>query len=127
MPSVKDYDALYYPYIHVRDAEWLKRSLLLFPRICRMVPAGFNPQDTPEIATYARLSGPRGPLLSRLDPTTGGTLHALAHLEAKFKHRIARNPKRMVKQFGVESADKLRKSANPYGFQYQVRKAPQLS
>jgi hypothetical protein len=31
-------DALNYPYIRIRDVDWLKRSLLVFPHIVRMTP-----------------------------------------------------------------------------------------
>ena len=31
-------DALNYPYIRVRDVEWLKRALLVFPHVVRMTP-----------------------------------------------------------------------------------------
>lgn len=37
--------ALYYPYIHVRDANWLKMALLYWETIARMVPDGFETQD----------------------------------------------------------------------------------
>jgi hypothetical protein len=38
--------ALYYPYIHFRDEQWLKSSLLYWPRIARLVPAKSGPRDS---------------------------------------------------------------------------------
>jgi hypothetical protein len=32
-------DALNYPYIRVRDLDWLKQTLLIFPHVARMTPA----------------------------------------------------------------------------------------
>jgi hypothetical protein len=51
-------DALNYPYIRVRDVDWLKRTLLVFPHVVRMTP-GFArgaPADDEWIApfTYPR-------------------------------------------------------------------------
>lgn len=36
---------LYYPYIHFRDEEWLKAAALYWPRMARVVPAGYTPAD----------------------------------------------------------------------------------
>jgi hypothetical protein len=55
--------ALYYPYIHIRDVNWLKGTLLLFPQVRRMIPYGnFTPDDSPEIRAFATSIG-REPLL----------------------------------------------------------------
>src|SRR5215210_7177285 len=39
-------DALYYPYIHMRNEDWLKGTLLFFPHIVRMLPSTFTPKDS---------------------------------------------------------------------------------
>ncbi|MGO7394583.1 hypothetical protein ACCS62_28475 [Rhizobium ruizarguesonis] len=36
---------LYYPNIRIRDVEWLKRALIVFPRIYRMIPESYSPWD----------------------------------------------------------------------------------
>ncbi|TBY30654.1 hypothetical protein E0H93_34900 [Rhizobium leguminosarum bv. viciae] len=36
---------LYYPYIRIRDVEWLKRALIVFPRMYRMIPEDYSPWD----------------------------------------------------------------------------------
>lgn len=37
--------SLYYPYIHISEEGWLKRSLLYWDRVRRIVPDGFEPND----------------------------------------------------------------------------------
>ena len=46
-------NALYYPYIHIRDIEWLKGTLLLFSQVRRMLPGGgFTPADREEVLPF---------------------------------------------------------------------------
>lgn len=62
--AVLDRDALYYPYVHVFDANWLKATLLCFPHVHRMVPFSFEIDDSNEIRCFRNTKGPRGePLL----------------------------------------------------------------
>lgn len=42
-------DGLYYPYINVRNVNWLKATLLCFPHLLRMVPQGYLRTDSPEM------------------------------------------------------------------------------
>jgi hypothetical protein len=66
MPNVQDRDALYYPYIHIRDHQinWLKATLLCFPCISRIVPGDFHLNDPEAVAPFRRVKGARGtPLL----------------------------------------------------------------
>lgn len=37
---------LYHPYFHFRDEEWMKAAALYWPRMARVVPAGFTPGDS---------------------------------------------------------------------------------
>lgn len=60
-----DRDALYYPYIHIRDINWLKATLLCFPQVRRIMPAGFLATDNAEVRQFASVKNARGePLLS---------------------------------------------------------------
>jgi hypothetical protein len=66
MPNVQDRDALYYPYIHIRDHQinWLKATLLCFPRVNRIVPGNFHLNDPEAAAPFRKVKGARGePLL----------------------------------------------------------------
>jgi hypothetical protein len=62
--SAAERHALYYPYIHVRDANWLKGTLLAFQQVRRIVPNRFTVKDGAAIKPYAELEGPAGPLLA---------------------------------------------------------------
>ena len=65
MPA--DTDALNYPYIRVRSADWLKRTLLIFPHVARMTPFDNAPADDPEVEAFCWQRGRRGPLLRPAD------------------------------------------------------------
>jgi len=62
-----DMDALNYPYIRIRDVDWLKRTLLIFPHVVRMTPRYGGPADDPDVATFCQTKGQRGPLLRSAD------------------------------------------------------------
>jgi hypothetical protein len=55
--------ALYYPYIHLRDANWSKATLLWFGQIRRIAPVGFVFKDLPGIEPLAKAKGPNGYLI----------------------------------------------------------------
>jgi hypothetical protein len=58
-----DRDALYYPYVHIKDVNWLKATLLCFPNVRRMVPTNYAPDDSDEIREFCHTLGPRGDAL----------------------------------------------------------------
>ncbi|MGC2194514.1 MAG: hypothetical protein WA628_07550 [Terriglobales bacterium] len=58
-----DRDALYYPYVHIKDVNWLKATLLCFPNVRRMVPLNYQPNDSEEIKEFCQIAGPRGEAL----------------------------------------------------------------
>jgi hypothetical protein len=43
--------ALYYPYIHLTNKNWLKYALLYWDKISRIVPVSVNPSDSEDIIT----------------------------------------------------------------------------
>ena len=45
MSTVEYGNALYYPYIHLRDSNWIKVAALYYDKISRIVPGDFNPSD----------------------------------------------------------------------------------
>jgi hypothetical protein len=44
---------LYYPYFHVRDERWLKVAALYWPKIVRIVPAGYQTRDSDAVRALA--------------------------------------------------------------------------
>jgi hypothetical protein len=54
----EDRDALYYPYIHFRNDEWVKLTLLTFGRLRRIVPYRFKEtRDSALVTELRRLNG----------------------------------------------------------------------
>ncbi len=56
--------ALYYPYIHIRNVNWLKSTLLAFQQVRRMAPPDYPLQDLALVKPFMELEGPVGPLLA---------------------------------------------------------------
>lgn len=58
---------LYFPYVHVRDDEWLKVAALYWPSVRRLVPSGYSKHDSPTARIFADakllLDEDPGPLL----------------------------------------------------------------
>jgi len=50
-------DGLYYPYINVRNVNWLKATLLCFPHVLRMVPQGYIRNEPSEMREFAEILG----------------------------------------------------------------------
>lgn len=47
--SPSDGKALYYPYIHIQNINWLKASLFYWDEISRIIPPGYLPKDNSEV------------------------------------------------------------------------------
>jgi hypothetical protein len=95
-----DSDALNYPYIRVRDVNWLKRTLLLFPHVVRITPEVDAPRDEPEVAEFARLKGRRGPLLRRARLQTDFVHRAQEELIRTIQQQIELNPDIFLSTYG---------------------------
>jgi hypothetical protein len=58
---------LYFPYVHVRDDEWLKVAALYWPSVRRLVPSGYSKHDSPTARIFVNaellLDEDPGPLL----------------------------------------------------------------
>lgn len=81
-----DRDALYYPYVHITDVNWLKGTLLCFPGVRRMVPGYYEPNDLPEIKEFCNTAGPRGePLLTNANLFCAAATAAETDLLEKLK------------------------------------------
>ena len=57
MSTTLERDALYYPYIKVQSANWLKATLLCFPHVRRIVPGGYWPNDSEAIRLFTETEG----------------------------------------------------------------------
>jgi len=57
---IQDKKALYYPYIHFRDIEWLKATLLCFPQVSRMAPSGLKWEQNAISDAFNNLTNERG-------------------------------------------------------------------
>ena len=50
-------NAIYYPYIHLTNKNWLKQALLFWDKVSRIVPAGFEPHDTEDVIQLRNETG----------------------------------------------------------------------
>ena len=91
--------ALYYPYIHLRDADWSKATLLWFGQIRRIAPEGFVFKDLPEIAALAGAEGPNGYLIQSARLTDRRVTDANRSL----LQRIQENLPQLQKTFASEN------------------------
>jgi len=95
-----DRDALYYPYIHVFDANWLKATLLCFPHVHRMVPFSFEIDDSEEIRSFQKMNGPRGEPLLINEPMSNSVKIAQSELLS----RIQANHEYIFEQYSFARA-----------------------
>lgn len=72
---------MYYPYIHIRDDNWLKAAALYWPRLARLTPEGFPQYDS---ETAKALDGDLGFFLNIKPPAT-----QVAQVAAEFLEFVA--------------------------------------
>jgi hypothetical protein len=63
--------ALYFPFIHVRDDDWLKTAALYWPSVRRLVPRGYPKHDSPAAQTFFDAAILRDEVPDRLIDATG--------------------------------------------------------
>src|SRR5438093_1097216 len=127
-PSAETYldqDALYYPYIHIRDVNWLRRTLLLFPHVARIVPAGLKPADNPAVQKFIKAQGGRGELLRRANVYSNRVEQEKDKLRRRFENEIAQDLKGLQRRFGLEATTKA-KRGNAFGTQIHLEKAADI-
>lgn len=109
MEVALDRDALYYPYIHVRDVNWLKATLLCFPQVRRIVPKDFSLRDLPEVQPFLSLNGARGEPLVSEEPAY---LYSAYQAQERLRVRLQNSPPDLlakysrtqtVSEYGTES------------------------
>jgi hypothetical protein len=110
--QVVEKDALYYPYIHIRSVDWLKRALLIFPHVARIVPRNFQPADRPEVLEFENVVGRRNkPLLRKANLNSGGVHHAQRLLLNLLANDFRKQPE-LLKKFGSRYSENYIKSEN---------------
>lgn len=102
--------ALYYPYIHIKDINWLKANLLISPCIKRMLPLTVTPQDG-DFAQFTRQVGNREPILQPANLHSPRSLAAQAALAEKIRRDS--NDKSFLKKYGRKTARALIGDSDP--------------
>lgn len=80
--------ALYYPYIHIRDENWLKGAILGFQQVRRIVPNEFTIRDEAITSPYARLKSPAGTLLKPVIINSPQIYESQTWLRTKITERL---------------------------------------
>jgi hypothetical protein len=102
-------DALNYPYIRVRDLEWLKQTLLIFPHVARMTPAVRAPAEDPEISAFTSLANKkdRYPLLRVANLYSANVHDAQSELILELRSRLENDRKGFRSRYGKKAAKRL--------------------
>jgi hypothetical protein len=108
--------ALYYPYIHIDDLDWLKGTLLLFKSVSRMLPPEYTQgsRDDPRLMGFQDLG-----LLKCADLSTERSIAAQRVLAEKIL-ADSTDPA-FMRRYGRAEATRLR--SDPYGFQIHSYKS----
>lgn len=107
-----DRAALYYPYIHITDVNWLKATLLCFPQVRRMLPNNYSPDDSPEIREFCEPIGPNDePLLTSVNLFSPAAQAAERQLLDKLQANDAFIRSRYSKR---KTNEQFGESANPF-------------
>jgi hypothetical protein len=118
---MKNNGALYYPYTRFRNETWLKSTLLVFPKIYRMIPLDFDPGDSSEIRKLYESQ-----LVDHANLFSPGVVNSLNTLLANIKTDLARDAG-FRNRFSKEAADRRKHSdGDPFGYQIHSKKAADL-
>ncbi len=107
--------ALYYPYIHIQDVNWLKATLLLFSEVRRMIPGTFTPNDRRGVRAFAEFLPDGTQLLSPAELWSPRAVEA-QNLLAKQLLKDAEDPSFCMKYGSVEA----RKLTKPGALGFQI-------
>src|SRR3984893_13213604 len=98
-----DTDALNYPYIRIRNVEWLKRTLLVFPHVARIAPSYGAPEDAAEVAKFCDLIGRRGPLLRNVNLDDASIWDDQIELKVRLSDAMSLDRNQFIGRFGREA------------------------
>ena len=104
---------LYYPWVHFSSDEWVKKALLVFPGLFRMVSDRQTPYDSPLVSELRAKS-----LIRHADLTTLNAQDAQWQLQTLIQEDLDSDPARFRLAFGKEEA---RRSEQP-SFQMHLAK-----
>jgi hypothetical protein len=97
--------ALNYPYIRVRSADWLKRTLLIFPHVVRMTPYHSAPADDPEIAAFEDYGSASRPLLGAAELHSRHVREAQHQLIEEIRDRLDLEGPAFCIRYGRDTSD----------------------
>jgi hypothetical protein len=111
--------ALYYPYIHIRDIEWLKGTLLLFEQVRRMTPVPGRQVDDGPIDSFTAQRNGKAPLVDSVNLFSPRAIEA----QVKLAMRLGDDAKyeNFRQRFGRSAAEEMRGVLN-HGFQIHQAK-----
>jgi hypothetical protein len=112
--------SLYYPYIHIRDPNWLKTTLLLFSEVRRMTPIrGLQPGDSEAIKPFTQRHGGREPMLRSANLWSGRAVAA----QVELARRLREDAKDLdfMNRFGQYATEAMR-GTDDLGFQIHQAK-----
>lgn len=105
--------ALYYPWVHFHSDEWVKKALLVFPGLFRMVSDRQAPYDSPLVDKLRAKS-----LIRHAELSTPNAQDAQLQLQSLMQEDLDTDPTRFRLTFGKEQA---RRSGRP-SFQMHLAK-----
>jgi hypothetical protein len=112
--------SLYYPYIHIRDVDWLKSTLLLFDQVRRMTPVPGAQADDGPILPFTQVHGGReDPMVFPANLQSERAVAAQRDLASRLRKDAEDEEFRRL--YGRSAAESM-KGPGDYGFQIHQRK-----
>ncbi|HWK89579.1 MAG TPA: hypothetical protein VNP72_06270 [Longimicrobium sp.] len=117
--SPRSAGALYYPYIHIQNPDWLRANLIIFPCVRRMVPVRYTPDDHPLIKEFTEPRSSNPPLLQTANLWSPRAQRAQCDLAGKLQRDLS--DAEFVRRYGFDAARAL-VGKESYGFQIHIGK-----
>jgi hypothetical protein len=96
---------IYYPYIHIRDVNWLKATFLCFPHARRIIPAFFRVQDHPEVQRFREIEGTNSEPLLDSEYVDAGTSESPIRPAQQRLVRAIQNEAFVLQKYSVGQSD----------------------
>jgi hypothetical protein len=85
---LEEREGLFYPYVHIRDEEWLKKTLIVFPSLVRMIADDFTPDDSVFVRSLVNGNDHQKPLLRRAKLDTPNVETAMNSLRSLIENDL---------------------------------------